>query len=106
MFSYRKAFYVAVTLFWLVTTGLLLQRHYGAFSFSGQGLQGSFISPDISEEQWMGVYLNNEKIGYLSRKLSPTDNGYTMDETLRIKMIVMGTEKDIETLKREARQRP
>jgi hypothetical protein len=98
MFSYRKAFYVAVTLFWLVTTGLLLQRHYGAFSLSDKGLQGSFISPDVSEEQWMGVYLNNEKIGYLSRKLSPTDNGYTMDETFRIKMIVMGTEKDIEAL--------
>ncbi|MDH4231517.1 MAG: hypothetical protein OEW04_05750, partial [Nitrospirota bacterium] len=98
MFNYRKAFYVAVILFWLVTMGLLLQRHYGAFSLSGQGLQSSFISPDISEEQWMGVYLNGKKIGYLSRKLSPADNGYTMDETFRIKMIVMGTEKDVETL--------
>jgi hypothetical protein len=98
IFTYRKAFYVAVTLFWLVTIGLLLQRHFGAFSLSGQRLQGSFSSPDISEEQWMGVYLNNEKIGYLSRRLSPTDNGYTMDETFRIKMIIMGTEKNIETL--------
>ncbi len=98
MFSYRKAFYVAVTLFWLVTMGMLLQRHYGSFSLSDKGLQGSFITPDISEEQWMGVYMNGEKIGYLSRKLSPSNNGYSMDETFRIKMIVMGTEKDIETL--------
>ncbi len=32
MFSYRKAFYIAVTLFWLVTMGMLMQRHYGTFT--------------------------------------------------------------------------
>jgi hypothetical protein len=41
----------------------------------------------------MGVYLNGEKIGYLSRKISPAQNGYTMDEDLRVKMIVMGKER-------------
>ncbi len=102
MFSYRKTFYIAVTLFWLVTMGMLMQRHYGTFHlsgrFSGPVLQSSFTPSDISEEQWMGVYLNGEKIGYLSRKISPTPDGYTMDEAFRVKMIVMGEEKDIETL--------
>lgn len=102
MFSYRKAFYIAVTLFWLVTMGMLMQRHYGTFHLSGRfegpSLQSSFTPSDISEEQWMGVYLNGEKIGYLSRKTSPAPNGYTMDEAFRIKMIVMDTEKDVETL--------
>jgi hypothetical protein len=67
-------------------------------SFSGPDLQGSFTPLDISEEQWMGVYLNGEKIGYLSRKISPAMDGYTMDEAFRVKMIVMGKEKDVETL--------
>jgi hypothetical protein len=102
MFSYRKAFYLTVTLFWLVTMGMLMQRHYKTFHllgrFSGPDLRGSFTPSDISEEQWMGVYLNGEKIGYLSRKISPVQNGYTMDEDFRVKMIVMGKEKDIETL--------
>ena len=102
LFSYRKTFHIAVTLFWLVTMGMLMQRHYGSFHlsgrFSGPNLQGSFITSDISEEQWMGVYLNGEKIGFLSRKISPDSNGYTMDEAFRVKMIVMGKEKDIETL--------
>ena len=102
MFSYRKAFYITVTLFWLLAMGMLIQRHYSTFllseRFSGQDLQGSFTPSDISEEQWMGVYLNGEKLGYMSRKISPAQNGYTMDEAFRVKMIVMGKEKDIETL--------
>jgi hypothetical protein len=102
IFSYRKSFHIAVTLFWLVTMGMLMQRHYGIFhlpgSFSGSDLQGSFIPAEIYEEQWMGVYLNGEKIGYLSRKISPAKEGYTMDEAFRVKMIVMGNEKSIETL--------
>ena len=102
IFSYRKSFYIAVTLFWLVTRGMLMQRHYGNFhlsgSFSGSDLQDSFIPAEISQEQWMGIYLNGEKIGYLSRKISPTTEGYTMDEAFRVKMIVMGEEKDIESL--------
>ena len=101
-FSYRKAFYIAVTLCWLVTMGMLLQRHYGTFHLAGRlsdpNLKSSAIGPDISQEQWMGVYLNGEKIGYLSRKISPTPNGYTMDEAFMAKMIVMGKEKNVETL--------
>ncbi|MFZ2198586.1 MAG: transglutaminase-like domain-containing protein, partial [Thermodesulfovibrionales bacterium] len=102
LFSCRKSFYIAVTLFWLVTMGMLMQRHYGNFhlsgSFSGSDLQDSFIPAEISQEQWMGVYLNGEKIGYLSRKISPAQNGYTMDEAFKVKMLVMGNEKVIETL--------
>ena len=102
IFSYKKSFYIVVTLFWLLTMGMLMQRHYGTFifsgRFSGQDLQDSFIPAEISEEQWMGVYLNGEKIGYLSRKISPATEGYTMDEAFRAKMIVMGKEKVLETL--------
>lgn len=102
IFSYRKALFIAVTLFWLVTMGLLMQRHYGTSHFadrpSGPNLQGSGIGPDISGEQWMGVYLNGEKIGYLFRSISPATHGYTMDEAFRIKMIVMGSSKDLETV--------
>lgn len=103
LFSYRKVFYIAVILFWLLMMGMLM---YGTFHLSGHlsdrfpdpDLQGSFAPSDISEEQWMGVYLNGEKIGYLSRKMSPAPEGYVMDEAFRVKMIVMGAEKDIETL--------
>src|SRR5574340_1277633 len=102
IFSYRKPFYVAVTLLWLVTMGMLMNRHYGIFRVSdgpsGQNLQGSFTPAELSGEQWMGVYLNGEKIGYLSRKISPAPYGYIMDEDFRAKIIVMGKEKDIQTL--------
>jgi hypothetical protein len=100
--SYRKAFYVGITLFWLLTMGMLMERHYGTFQLSvrssGPDLQGILTPLEISQEQWMGVYLNGEKIGYLWRKISPAASGYTMDEAFRIKMIVMGTAKDVETL--------
>ena len=98
MFSYRKVFYLAITLFWLVTMGILTQRHYGTFRFSGPSLHSSFTPSGIAEEQWMGVYFNGEKIGYLSRKMSPAPHGYVMDEAFRIKMIIVGVEKAVETL--------
>lgn len=101
MFSYRKAFYIAVTLFWLLTMGMLIQKHYGTFHlsgrFSGPDLKGPFTLSDSSEEQWMGVYHKGEKIGYLTWKISPNPIGYTMDEAFSIKMIVMAAEKKVET---------
>ena len=100
--SYRKAFYVAVSLLWLVMMGMLIQRHHGTFQLSNRvsdpDLHGSFNPSDISGEQWMGVYYKGEKIGYLSRKISPDPKGYAMDEVFSIKMIVMGSEKKVETL--------
>ena len=97
MLSFRKAFYILVIFFWLITMGLLMQRHYGFFGLVNKNIPNSPSSHYISEEQWMGVYLNNEKIGYQFRKISPSDNGYIINEAFRIKMIVMGKTKDIET---------
>lgn len=79
-------------------TGMLIHRNYGTFRLSGPGLQGSLPPAVISEEQWMGVYLKGEKVGYLSRKISPAPNGYALSEDFRIKTIVMGSEKNVETL--------
>ncbi|TAN41021.1 MAG: transglutaminase domain-containing protein [Nitrospirae bacterium] len=97
----NRAFSLLVLLFWLVTMGFLLQRHYGIFSPSSspQGNRSSSSGITVaSEEQWMGVYLKGEKIGYMSRKLSPSPEGYTLAETFRIRMIVMSTAKDVETV--------
>lgn len=101
-FIFRKALYISATLFWLVTMGMLIQRNYGILPFlpgsSSPGLQGVIADSDITGEQWMGVYLNGEKLGFLSRIMSPDRNGYAMEEALRIRMIVMGKEKEIETV--------
>ena len=47
MFSYRKTFFIAVTLFWLVTMGMLLQRHYGTFHLSGIFQARAFRVPSL-----------------------------------------------------------
>lgn len=94
--GYRRALNISVTLFWLVMTGMLIQRHYGFFHLAGPPPRSSLTLPDI-EEQWMGVYQYGEKVGYLSRKISPVPAGYSMDETFRIKTRIMGVEKDLMT---------
>lgn len=99
MLSCRRVFFIAIAIFWSVTMGLLINRHYSLFRHTAPILfKNTFTSSDISEEQWMGVYFSGEKIGYLSRKMTRTNNGYLMDETFRIRMLVMGKTKDIETL--------
>src|SRR5512135_1332283 len=95
---YRKTSWLAIALFWLLMTGMLIERHYHPLTWPLLTLHKAVLPPESFEEQWMGVYLKGEKIGYLSRKISPAQGGYTMEETFRVKMIVMGREKDIETL--------
>src|SRR5512135_1623963 len=97
---YRKTSWLAIALFWLLMTGMLIERHYHPFTWPLLTLHKPVLPPESFEEQWMGVYLKGEKIGHLSRKISPSEDGYIMDEAFRIRIKVMGAEKQIETLLR------
>ena len=95
--TYRRIFYLAVILFWVMTTGLLIKKHYSNYKMSGLSIQNPMIPEELFEEQWLGVYLKGEKIGYSSRKMEKRKNGYGITELLKIKMKMMGAEKNIET---------
>lgn len=94
----KKIFYLVVTLSWAAGMFLLVHRHYGHQLPSEAGSAGPVTRPEFIEEQWFGIYLRGEKIGYSSRKLTPANGGYTLHEQLGMKLTVMDTEKTVEAI--------
>ena len=96
--TYRRIFYSAIILFWVVTTGLLVNKHLGNYKMPVVSIQNPAIPEDLFEEQWLGIYLKGEKVGYSSRNMEERKNGYGITESLKMKIKMMEAEKNIETL--------
>ncbi len=94
--SSKKFLYILITIFWIITMTALVIKHY-----IPEGLQRiSYTSPvpdELYEEQWMGAYFQGEKIGYSYRKITETENGYKISDRFKVRLKVMGVDKDIET---------
>jgi transglutaminase-like putative cysteine protease len=77
---------------------VLLLRHY-SFNLNIKPVEYSGIIPKkLFEEQWMGVYHNNKKIGYSRRNIEKWGSGYKISETLKMGLAVMGSQKEVETI--------
>jgi hypothetical protein len=50
----------------------------------------------FSQEEWMGVYSGNDKIGYSHTVIKPKE-GLEVFEENKLKMTVLGTNQDVET---------
>jgi hypothetical protein len=50
-----------------------------------------------AQEEWMGIYHQNQKVGYLQRRLTPTDSGYQWEELWRLRMRFLNTPQTIHT---------
>jgi transglutaminase-like putative cysteine protease len=81
----RKIFGWSTIGFWLVMVGLLIQRQNGRASFP----QYAELRPApaleqaeriASEEAWMGVYFQGNKVGWLHHVCEPTEGGYVIRE--------------------------
>jgi hypothetical protein len=92
----KKIPYIVITIFWAITMIMLIQKYYFP-----EGLQRIHIKTHLPDEffkeQWMGAYLNGEKIGYTFRKVTESTDGYTIVYKLSVRLKMMGAEKNIET---------
>lgn len=95
--SSKKYLYILITIFWIVTMTALIIKQY-----MPEGLKRiSSTSPlpdELYEEQWMGAYFQGEKIGYAYRKITELGNGYEISDRLKVRLRMMGSDKDIETV--------
>ncbi|MEK6581429.1 MAG: transglutaminase domain-containing protein [Nitrospirota bacterium] len=96
--SGRKISYAGIFIFWFVTMAVLLFRHYGLNQNIAPAAYKTVIPDELLEEQWMGVYYKGEKIGYAGRKIEKKDEGYKVSELLKMRLNVMDTQKEIETI--------
>jgi hypothetical protein len=96
-FSLKKLPYILITIFWCITMTMLIIKHYFPESFRLTPYTTP-IPDKLYEENWMGAYFNGEKIGYYCRKITELNSGYKIFEKLKVRVNVMGEEKDIETV--------
>lgn len=86
-----------IVVFWLVMVVLLVRRNlpdqpqppHEPVLASSPSLQ--------AQEEWMGIYQQQQKVGYLQRRLTPTTAGYQWEEVWRMRMRVMHTSQTIHT---------
>ncbi|HEV8716678.1 MAG TPA: transglutaminase-like domain-containing protein [Candidatus Binatia bacterium] len=85
----------AIVLFWLVMIGLLVRRTLP---------QSRLVPPSPApagmstvQEEWMGIYQQDQKVGYLQRRVTPTDTGYQWQERWQMKLRVLKTLQTMHT---------
>jgi hypothetical protein len=86
-----------IIMFWLVMVVLLVRRN---LPNQPQPSHEPFLASPPSlqaQEEWMGIYHQHQKIGYLQRRLTPTTTGYQWEEVWRMRMRVMNTSQTIHT---------
>ncbi|MBI5203433.1 MAG: transglutaminase domain-containing protein [Nitrospirae bacterium] len=96
--SGRKISYAGIFIFWFVTMAVLLFGHYGLNQNIAPAAYKAVIPDELLGEQWMGVYYKGEKIGYAGRKIEKKGEGYKVSERLKMRLNVMDTQKEIETI--------
>jgi len=96
--SLRRISYAGIFIFWFVMTVALFFRHYGLNQNITLAVYKGIIPEKLYEEQWMGVYYKGEKIGYSSRKVEKRGTGYKISELLKMRLKVMNSQKEIETV--------
>lgn len=93
----KRYLYILITVFWIITMTALIMKHYVP-----EGLQSiSYTSPlpdELCEKQWMGVYFQGDKIGYFYRKITELENGYNFSEKMKVRLKMLGVEKEVETI--------
>jgi hypothetical protein len=92
----RRFFRVGIILFWLTMVALLIQRNLPESPPFPSAVPPS-ATLLTAEEEWMGIYHHEQKVGYLQRHLSPTDTGYTWEEQWRMRLRVLDTPQTIHT---------
>ena len=84
----------SIVLFWLVMLGLLIRR-----TMPQSRLVSSLppVGTITAQEEWMGIYQQEQKVGYLRRQVTPTDTGYHWQEFWQMQLRVLKTSQTMHT---------
>jgi hypothetical protein len=80
-----------IILFWIFTMFLLIYRYAPS---SGLDTDIKSLTQE-NNQRWMGIYLKNQKIGFVSSTFYEEIDGYAIDESIQMRLNVLGTPQDI-----------
>ena len=89
---------ISIVLFWFVMVGLLIRRTLpGSSPLPTTATPVDVAAPQTRTEEWMGIYHQDQKVGYIQRRLTPIDTGYQWEEQGRMKLRVLNTPQLVHT---------
>lgn len=87
---------ILIVCFWLVLMGLLVKKTL--LVDSGVFHEPGYLDETLeSREEWAGLYLKGQKVGYAFSEIRRLEEGYRMTETLFMNVTVMGLPQKIES---------
>jgi len=87
---------LAIIAIWLLMLGLLARKHISLTD--SVMLESSYLDEFIeSREEWVGIYLKQDKVGYGHYEIKRTEDGYQIREDVFMDMSVMHTPQKLET---------
>ena len=97
----QKTFFTALSIsiagIWLILIAVLVMRDTPREG----GAAGDYgISQAGAEREWMEIYLNDDKVGYSSNSLTPTDDGYVVLDEIFLRLNLMGQISEVRTVTR------
>jgi hypothetical protein len=98
--GYPKILAISIIAFWLVMMGLLVKRTY--FNIPELSQTPALADIDkadlISGEEWMGIYMGKDKIGYSVTNIRKGNDIYLVSERTLMRLNVMGSPQEITIL--------
>ena len=86
---------LGIVLFWLVMVGLLVHRNLPRTQTPLSPITPAPVV--VTQEEWMGIYQQDQKVGYLQRRITPTAAGAHWEERWLMKLQVLKTIQTIHT---------
>ncbi len=89
---------MAIVALWIILVAILVRgglHQTGPPADTGPRLS---TAPLASEESWMGVYMQDRKIGYTHHRVTPLDDGYRLEEQSLLRLTVMETTQTVNAL--------
>jgi hypothetical protein len=92
-----KLLSLTIILFWLGMMGWLVKRSYFSPNTGKPIMQNAIAPPSIpyqdtlldNQQEWLGIYLNDTKIGFVSRSIKKITGGYYLKEVAEFRMKLM-----------------
>jgi transglutaminase-like putative cysteine protease len=91
----KRSIGFAIVVFWCFMNVWLVKRQFGA----APAPVALHSTEKITErlEEWWGVYYRSEKIGYASQKITPTPDGYQVQDQSLLRLQLLGTTQNAAT---------
>ncbi len=98
-FPWSKGLSIGIVAFWITMMGLLVEKVY--FHPADEYLEPEALGSEDRiplGERWMGIYFRGAKIGYAHETIQEQEHGYSIQEKISMKLMVLGHSQQVDMM--------